>query len=99
MVANLTVTAPTAGGYLTAYPPDTTRPGVSNLNFNSGQTVANLALLANDSDAARVNLGLQRLRRNGPVADRRIRLLRGELSGSPRGVQEACRRIKSQIKA
>lgn len=48
VVANLTVTAPPAGGYLTAYPPGTARPGVSNVNFNPGQTVANLALLVND---------------------------------------------------
>lgn len=48
VVANLTVTAPTAGGYLTAYPPGTARPNVSNVNFIPGQTVANLALLVND---------------------------------------------------
>jgi len=38
---NVTVTRPTAGGYLTAYPAGTARPNASNLNFAAGQTVAN----------------------------------------------------------
>jgi hypothetical protein len=46
MVANITVTNVTAGGYVTAYPENTTRPAVSNLNFGTGQTVACLGLLA-----------------------------------------------------
>ncbi len=43
---NLTVTSPRASGYLTAYPCGSTRPGVSNLNFSAGQTVANAAVVA-----------------------------------------------------
>ena len=42
VVLNVTVTGPTAGGFLTAYPTGETRPISSNLNFVPGQTVANL---------------------------------------------------------
>lgn len=45
MVGNLTVTQPTAAGYITAYPDGVTRPAVSNVNFVKGETVANLAIL------------------------------------------------------
>lgn len=41
--SNLTVTGPTAVGYLTVYP--VTEPLTSNLNFGAGDTVANGALL------------------------------------------------------
>ncbi|MER5637602.1 PKD domain-containing protein [Kitasatospora sp. NPDC002227] len=41
VVLNLTSTGSDAGGFLTAYPSGTTRPGTSNLNFAAGQTVAN----------------------------------------------------------
>jgi len=40
---NLTVTEPTAGGWMSAYPTQATQPLVSNLNFVAGQTVPNLA--------------------------------------------------------
>lgn len=39
---NITVTSPTRAGYLTAYPDGTSRPNASNVNFDVGQTVANL---------------------------------------------------------
>ena len=43
----LTMTAPAAAGYLTAYPAGTARPIVSNLNVNGpGETVANSATVA-----------------------------------------------------
>lgn len=42
-VVNITVTHTQSSGYLTAYPANTTRPTVSNVNFVKGQTVANLA--------------------------------------------------------
>jgi hypothetical protein len=44
VVLNLAVTGPGAGGYATVYPGGT-RPGVSNLNFVGGQTVADLAVV------------------------------------------------------
>ena len=44
MIANVTVTQPKAGGYLTVYPGGAARPGTSNLNFMAGQTVANLVV-------------------------------------------------------
>gem|GEM_PF-166039 len=42
VVINVTVTGPTAGGFLTAFPTGEARPDASNLNFLPGQTVANL---------------------------------------------------------
>jgi hypothetical protein len=46
VVVNVTVTQPSAGGYLTLYPDDPgPRPVVSNLNFVAGQTVPNLAMV------------------------------------------------------
>ncbi|NUR01257.1 MAG: hypothetical protein HOY79_33445 [Streptomyces sp.] len=45
VVLNLTVTRPTEHGYLTAYPDAGAMPGVSNLNFTAGETVANLAVV------------------------------------------------------
>jgi hypothetical protein len=42
---NVTVTQPTASGYLTVYPHDSTTPLVSNLNFVAGQTVPNLVIV------------------------------------------------------
>jgi hypothetical protein len=44
VVLNVTVTAPTKAGYVTAYGYGTTRPGASNLNFLAGQTVPNLVV-------------------------------------------------------
>ncbi|WP_157031847.1 hypothetical protein [Kitasatospora cheerisanensis] len=41
VVLNLTVTDPTATGYLTAYPHGTNRPGVSSVNYTPGGTVSN----------------------------------------------------------
>lgn len=45
VVVNLTVTAPTSGTYLTAYPADVTRPTVSSINVPAGLTAANLVTL------------------------------------------------------
>jgi Fibronectin type III domain len=41
VVLNVTITNPTAAGYLTVWPDGTPQPVVSNLNFKAGQTVAN----------------------------------------------------------
>jgi Cysteine-rich secretory protein family len=41
---NITVTAPTAGGYITVWPCDQSQPTSSNLNFRGGETAANLVL-------------------------------------------------------
>lgn len=41
-IMNVTVTGPTAGGYLTVYPDGSVRPTASNLNFVAGETVPNL---------------------------------------------------------
>jgi hypothetical protein len=42
VVLNVTVDQPEAGGFITLYPCDQARPVTSNLNFSSGQTIANL---------------------------------------------------------
>ena len=45
VVLNVTVTGSSAGGFLTAFPAGTTRPNASNLNFGTGQTIANLVIV------------------------------------------------------
>ncbi|AUG79490.1 hypothetical protein CFP65_4768 [Kitasatospora sp. MMS16-BH015] len=45
VLVNLTATQPTAPSYVTAYPTGGTRPTVSSLNFTTGQTVANAAVV------------------------------------------------------
>jgi hypothetical protein len=45
VVLNLTVTQPTASGFITAYPAGQSLPTVSSLNFVSGQTVPNLVVV------------------------------------------------------
>lgn len=47
---NLTVTNPTAGGNIIAYADGSTRPITSNINFGSGQTVANQVIAQVGSD-------------------------------------------------
>ncbi len=44
VVLNVTVTQPTAGGYVTVYPDGVTRPTTSNLNYVAGQTIPNLVI-------------------------------------------------------
>lgn len=45
VVANVTVTGPTAAGYLTVYPADVPRPLASNLNYIQGQTVPSMVMV------------------------------------------------------
>ncbi|MEV6210390.1 PKD domain-containing protein [Kitasatospora sp. NPDC051914] len=52
VVVNLTADRPTANGYLTAYPHGTDRPTVSNLNFRTGQTIANQAIVPVGADGS-----------------------------------------------
>ena len=44
VVLNVTVTNPTAGSYLTAYPSGGSVPTASNLNFAPGESVPNLVV-------------------------------------------------------
>jgi hypothetical protein len=44
-VLNVTVTQPTGSGYVTVFPAATALPGVSNVNYTAGQTVANLVVV------------------------------------------------------
>jgi hypothetical protein len=46
VVMNVTVTNPTATGYITVWPVFEVQPTVSNVNFSPGQTVANLVVSA-----------------------------------------------------
>jgi hypothetical protein len=50
VVLNVTVVNPTAPGYLTVWPSDSTQPTASNLNFVPGQTVANLVFAKASAD-------------------------------------------------
>src|SRR5450631_1679923 len=50
VVMNVTVTAPTAGGFVTAFADLTAPPSVSGLNFSKAQTVANLVVVPVGSD-------------------------------------------------
>ena len=47
---NVTVTGPTAPGYLTVYPADAGRPSSSNVNFAKGQAIANDVTTALSAD-------------------------------------------------
>ncbi|MEH0824847.1 right-handed parallel beta-helix repeat-containing protein [Micromonospora sp. CPCC 205714] len=49
LVGNVTVTGPTAPGVLIAYPGGTQRPTASNVNFVTGETGSNAAVVAVDS--------------------------------------------------
>jgi hypothetical protein len=49
---NLTVADPQTAGWLAAYPPNVTQPGVSNLNFTAGKVVPNLSLATLDNGSA-----------------------------------------------
>ncbi len=50
VVLNVTVTQPTASGYITVWGDGTTMPGVSNLNFLANQTIPNLVVAQVGSD-------------------------------------------------
>lgn len=50
VVLNVTVTAPTSAGYVTAYPDLTAEPRSSNLNFVPGLTIPNLVVVGLGSD-------------------------------------------------
>jgi hypothetical protein len=52
LVANVTATGGSSGGDLIVYPAGTSRPGTSNLNYNEGQTIANLAIAATGDGTA-----------------------------------------------
>lgn len=52
VVLNVTVTEPTAAGYVTASPSGIPRPVASNLNFMADQTVANLVIAKLGADGA-----------------------------------------------
>ncbi|MFL6098601.1 MAG: hypothetical protein ACJ71T_01450 [Actinomycetales bacterium] len=49
---NVTVVAPASGGYVTVYPSGLTRPGVSNVNFAAGHTIANQVTVPVGADGA-----------------------------------------------
>ncbi|MDN3496151.1 hypothetical protein QL996_09450 [Planococcus sp. APC 4015] len=55
VVVNVTVTSPTAGGFVTVYPSGTTQPTASNLNFRGGQSVPNLVTVKVGTDG-KINL-------------------------------------------
>ncbi|HEX5402722.1 MAG TPA: protease pro-enzyme activation domain-containing protein [Pseudonocardiaceae bacterium] len=52
LVLNVTVTAPTGTSFLTVYPANVARPGVSNLNYSNGQTIPNAVITPVNSGSA-----------------------------------------------
>ncbi|MFD9130277.1 right-handed parallel beta-helix repeat-containing protein [Kitasatospora sp. NPDC059571] len=57
LVANVTVTEPTAAGYLTVYPDNSGLPTASNLNFTAGKTVPNLVTVPAGTAGLRLHNG------------------------------------------
>ena len=45
VVVNVTVVSPSANSYVTVYPTGASRPNASNLNFTTGQTIANMVIV------------------------------------------------------
>jgi hypothetical protein len=52
---NVTVTQPSAPGFVTVWPSGRARPNASNLNFVTGQTIPNMVIVKLGSDGA-INL-------------------------------------------
>ncbi|MET0296647.1 MAG: glycoside hydrolase family 16 protein [Microbacterium sp.] len=52
VLMNVTVTEPSAAGFLTAYPSGTSQPTASNLNFRAGLTIPNLVAVKLGADGA-----------------------------------------------
>ena len=50
VVVNVTVTGPSASGFITVYPSGTSQPTASNLNFTAGQTIPNLVTVKLGTD-------------------------------------------------
>lgn len=50
VVLNVTVTEPTAAGFLTVFPTGAARPGTSNVSFARGQTIPNLVVVPVGAD-------------------------------------------------
>jgi alpha-tubulin suppressor-like RCC1 family protein len=50
VLATVTVAGPQGGGYLTVWPSGTAMPGTSNLNFQTGQTIANTVIVRLGAD-------------------------------------------------
>ncbi len=55
VVLNVTVTGPSQGGWITAWPSGEAQPNVSNLNFSAGQTVPNLVTVKTGANG-KINL-------------------------------------------
>jgi PKD repeat protein len=51
-IFNVTVVDEKSNGFLTVYPDGAARPGTSNINFRTGQTIANQVLVQTGSDGA-----------------------------------------------
>lgn len=49
IISNVTVTQPASGGFVNVYPLNGTRPNVSNVNFGTGQTIPNMAIVQSTS--------------------------------------------------
>jgi hypothetical protein len=76
VLLNLTVDSPASAGWLSAYPANVAAPTVSNLNFASGRTAANLAMVKVGTN------GLIKLRNGAPTATQVIADVVGYVTGS-----------------
>jgi outer membrane protein assembly factor BamB len=56
---NVTITQPGSDGYVTVYPPASTPPGVSTVNYSAGKTRSNNAIVAVDQDGMLAALATQ----------------------------------------
>jgi hypothetical protein len=58
VAVNLTVVAPAAGGYITAYPAGVTAPTAATVNFNAGDIKGNFAIVKVQQTGAAPNLNI-----------------------------------------
>jgi hypothetical protein len=79
VLLNLTVDSPAAAGWLSAYPSDVAAPTVSNLNFASGRTTANLAMVKVPTN------GVVVLRNGAPTAIQVVADVVGYVTGTGTG--------------
>lgn len=66
---NITVTGPTANGYITAFPYLGTQPLASNLNYVAGQTVPNFAIVKLDQGPSAAELSIYSFAQTHLVVD------------------------------
>jgi Abnormal spindle-like microcephaly-assoc'd, ASPM-SPD-2-Hydin/PQQ-like domain len=69
LVTNITVTDTTANGLVAAFPAGSTRPGVSNINYLKGRTVAGMSLLTTGGTQQQISIYNQSTGRGDVILD------------------------------